>query len=79
VPTFCEEFLLFVLLILLILDSITLFAVVRNIGDLVGVQGRIGWLSGHFAELLTEGPLEVVGEVVLGAEKYDTTLRDWLS
>ena len=44
----------------------------------MGVQGRIGVPFGQRTQLLTEGLLEVVYEIILGTEEYDAALRDCL-
>ena len=44
----------------------------------MGVQSGIGGLLGQRTQLLTEGLLEVVREIILGTEEYDAALRDCL-
>ncbi len=51
--------------------------VASGVADGVDVQTRGSGLSGQFAQTIDKLFLQVVGQVVLGAEEDDATLGDW--
>jgi hypothetical protein len=57
-------------------DFVILVALKTLVGDRVNVHGGLSGLAGQFTQFLAKDLLQVVGEVVLGAEEDNTTLRD---